>query len=103
MATRAREWLVWRETSILGARCGHVLSLIMWSGLRTAIAGVVVGSAVSIAIGPLLQPLLFDNRARDPWMLAAVAVGLLVVAAAASLWPSWRATRVDSLLALRAD
>jgi ABC-type lipoprotein release transport system permease subunit len=50
-----------------------------------------------------VQPLLFDNRARDPWMLAGVAVGLLIVAVAASVWPSWRATHVDPLLALRAD
>ncbi|HEX5439195.1 MAG TPA: ADOP family duplicated permease [Gemmatimonadaceae bacterium] len=87
----------------LGARRAHVLRLIMGSGLRTAIVGAVVGGAAAIAIGPLVQPLLFDNRARDPWMLAAVATGLLVVAAAASLWPSWRATRVDPLISLRAE
>lgn len=87
----------------LGARRGHVLSLVMGSGLRIAIAGTVVGSAVSIAIGPFLQPLLFDNRARDPWNLITVAAGLLVVAAVASLWPSWRASRVDPLQALRHD
>lgn len=87
----------------LGARRRHVLSLVMGSGLRTAIAGTAVGSVVSIAIAPFLQPLLFDNRARDPWLLAMVAGGLLVVAAAASLWPSWRATRVEPLVALRAE
>jgi predicted permease len=87
----------------LGARRRHVLSLVMESGLRTAIAGTVVGSVVSIAIAPFLQPLLFGNRARDPWLLATVAAVLLVVAAAASLWPAWRATRVDPLLALKAE
>ena len=87
----------------LGARRGQVLRLILGRGLRTAIAGAVLGSAVSMAIGPRIQPLLFDNRARDPLLLGAVAVALLVVATAASLWPSWRATRVDPLLVLRAD
>jgi predicted permease len=87
----------------LGARRRHVLGLVMGSGLRTAIAGTAAGSVVSIAIAPFLQPLLFDNRARDPWLLAMVAGGLLVVAAAASLWPSWRATRVEPLVALRAE
>lgn len=87
----------------LGAQRRDVLSLIMGSGLRTAIAGEVVGSAVTVAISPLVQPLLFDNRAWDPVMLTAIAAGLLVVAAAASVWPAWRATRVDPLLALRAD
>jgi ABC-type antimicrobial peptide transport system permease subunit len=87
----------------LGAQRAHVVRLVMGSGLATAIVGAVVGGAAAMALGPLVQPLLFDNRARDPWMLGGVAVGLLVVAAAASLWPSWRATRVDPLLALRAD
>ena len=87
----------------LGARSGQVLRLILGSGLRTATVGAVIGSVVSIAIGPFVQPLLFDNRARDPWMLAGVAAGLMLVASAASLLPSWRATRVDPLQALRAD
>ncbi|HET7373232.1 MAG TPA: FtsX-like permease family protein, partial [Gemmatimonadaceae bacterium] len=87
----------------LGARRGQVLRLILGRGLRTAIAGAVLGSAAAIAIAPRIQPLLFDNRARDPLLLAVVAVALLIVATAASLWPSWRATRVDPLLVLRAD
>jgi predicted permease len=87
----------------LGARSGQVLRLILGSGLRTAMVGAVIGAVVSIAIGPFVQPSLFDNRAWDPWMLAGVAAGLMVVAGAASLLPSWRATRVDPLLALRAD
>jgi predicted permease len=87
----------------LGARTGQVLGLVMRRGLRTAIQGVLVGGLVSLSISPVVQPLLFDNRARDPLMLAIVATGLLIVAAAASLWPSWRATRIDPLLALRAD
>jgi len=87
----------------LGARRGQVLRLILGRGLRAAIAGAVLGSAAAMAIAPRVQPLLFDNRARDPLLLAAVATVLLVVATAASLWPSWRATRVDPVLVLRAD
>jgi hypothetical protein len=87
----------------LGARTGQVLRLILGSGLRTAAVGAIVGSAVAIAIGPVLQPLLFDNRALDPWLLGGVAAGLMLVAVVASLWPSWRATRVDPVLALRSD
>jgi ABC-type lipoprotein release transport system permease subunit len=63
----------------------------------------VVGGVVSFLIAPLIQPLLFDNSARDSLMLAVIAAGLLVVTASASLWPSWRTTRVDPLLALRTD
>jgi ABC-type antimicrobial peptide transport system permease subunit len=80
-----------------------VLRLIMGGAIRTALIGAVLGGTVTVAIGPALQPLLFDNTARDPLLLAAVAIGLLVVAIVASAWPAWRATRVDPLLALRSD
>ena len=87
----------------LGARRGQVVRLIMGGALRTAIVGAVAGGALSVLIGPVIEPLLFDNRARDPVLLSMVATGLLVVAVAASLWPAWRATRVDPLLALRPE
>ncbi len=45
----------------------------------------------------------FSLIVSDPWLLAMVAGGLLVVAAAASLWPSWRATSIEPLTALRAE
>ena len=87
----------------LGAQRGQVLRLIIGGALRTALVGAVLGGVLSVAIGPAIQPLLFDNAARDPMLLAAVAMGLLVVAVVASAWPAWRATRVDPLLALRSD
>jgi len=87
----------------LGAQRGQVLRLIMGGALRTAGLGALIGAALSVLIGPAIQPLLFDNAARDPMLLSLVALGLLVVAVASSAWPAWRATRVDPLLALRAD
>jgi putative ABC transport system permease protein len=87
----------------LGARPGQVVRLVLSGALKTAIAGAVVGAVLSTGVGPVVQPLLFDNQALDPLLLAAVAVGLLAIAMVASLWPAWRATRVDPLLALRAD
>ena len=87
----------------LGAQRGQVLRLILGGALRTAVVGALIGGALSVTIGPTVEPLLFDNPARDPILLSAVAIGLLAVATAASLWPAWRATRVDPLRALRAD
>jgi ABC-type antimicrobial peptide transport system permease subunit len=75
----------------------------MGGALRTAIIGAAIGGALSVLIGPAIQPLLFDNAARDPMLLSFVALGLLAVAVASSAWPAWRATRVDPLLALRSD
>ena len=87
----------------LGAQRGRVLRLIMGGALRTAVVGAVIGGVLSVVIGPAIQPLLFDNAARDPLLLSAVAIGLLLVAVVASAWPAWQATRVDPLLALRSD
>jgi ABC-type antimicrobial peptide transport system permease subunit len=87
----------------LGAGRGRVLRLILGGALRTAIVGAVIGGGLAMVIGPVVEPLLFDNPARDPLLLSVVAAVLLVVAVSASLWPAWRATRVDPLLALRAD
>jgi predicted permease len=87
----------------LGARNAQVLRLILGSGLRTAAVGALAGSVASIAVAPVLEPLLFDNRAQDPGMLAGVAAVLMTVAGVASVWPSWRATRIDPVLAIRAD
>jgi ABC-type lipoprotein release transport system permease subunit len=47
--------------------------------------------------------LLFDITPSDPVTLAAVAAGLFGVAAAASLLPALRATRVDPVSVLRID
>jgi predicted permease len=87
----------------LGARSVQVLRLVMRGAIGTAAVGAVVGGVLSTMIGPVVQPLLFDNAARDPALLVVVAGGLLVVAGVASLWPAWRATRIDPLVSLRAD
>jgi ABC-type lipoprotein release transport system permease subunit len=53
--------------------------------------------------GRWLTSLLFGVRATDPATLAATALLLLLVAAAACFLPARRATRVDPMVALRAE
>ena len=45
----------------------------------------------------------FDTAPTDPLTFALVASAFLLAGALAALGPAWRATRVDPMLALRAE
>ena len=87
----------------LGARAPQIVRLVLSGALVTTVAGAVIGAGVSLALAPLIQPLLFETGARDPVLLGVVAAALLATAVLAGLLPSWRASRVDPLIALRAE
>jgi putative ABC transport system permease protein len=57
----------------------------------------------AFALSGVLATLLFDVRARDPITYSAVGVVLTVVATFACLIPAARATRIDPVIALRAE
>lgn len=48
-----------------------------------------------------IEPLLFDVPARDPAVLATVAILLLAIGLLAAALPAWRAARVQATEALR--
>jgi predicted permease len=87
----------------LGAQVGDVVRLVLTDGLRVTALGVVVGLLLSLALGRVVEALLFGASPRDPFVFAIVAGTLLLVAVAASLVPAYRAARVDPLVALRDD
>jgi ABC-type antimicrobial peptide transport system permease subunit len=87
----------------LGARARDVLSLVVGEGSRTVAIGVVLGLVAALAAGRLVAALLYGVTPHDPPVLAGAALVLMAVGAAASLVPSWRAARVDPVIALRAD
>ena len=87
----------------LGAQSGDVVRLVLGEGLRLALIAVTIGTAIAIAAGRWVAPLLFDTSPRDPAILAGVALVLLAISAAASFIPARRAARVDPNIALRAD
>ena len=100
VAQRVREFGV---RQALGADGGAILRLVLGQGLRTIGIGAVIGIAGSLALSRYLESLLFGVTARDLGVLAGVTVVLLIVAAAACYIPARRATKVDPLVALRAD
>ncbi|MGH7470972.1 MAG: ADOP family duplicated permease [Longimicrobiales bacterium] len=87
----------------LGASTRSVLGLIAGQGIVFAVAGISLGSAAALVAARWVEPLLFSVSARDPLVYATVAGLLIIVALAATLRPALRATRVDPLIALRAD
>ena len=80
-----------------------MVRLVLGEGLRLAVVAVAIGTAIALAAGRWVAPLLFDVGPRDPVILAGVALALLAISAAASWLPARRAAGVDPNIALRAD
>ena len=87
----------------LGAQPGQVIGLVMRDGLQLVSIGLVAGLAAAAGAARLIETLLFGVRPLDPIVYAGVAVVFAVVAVLACLVPSLRASRIDPLLALRAE
>jgi predicted permease len=87
----------------LGAGRETVLRSVMAHGLTLALIGLAAGVAAALVLTRLMKALLFDVSPNDPGTLAGVAALVTVVAAAASLVPAVRATRVDPIVALREE
>jgi putative ABC transport system permease protein len=87
----------------IGASPSSVARHVVGDSLVTATVGIVLGSALALATGRLLEGLLVGVSGRDPLTLGAVAVVLLGAALAAALLPARRAARVDPVTALRAE
>jgi putative ABC transport system permease protein len=87
----------------LGATTSDVLRLVVGSAVGVIAAGAAIGLALSIAFGRLLGAMLFGVEPLDPMTFASVAIVLTVTAAVSIAGPAWRATRIDPVVALRAE
>ena len=85
----------------IGAQRGDILRMVLAQGARLCLAGVGAGVIAAALLTRLIGRLLFGVAATDPAVYGGTAVLFFVVAAAASLVPAWRATRVDPLASLR--
>jgi predicted permease len=85
----------------LGARRGDVMKMVMSQGLRLTAIGLGIGLVVTIPAARLLAPVLYGIGANDPVTMAAVALGLVVVALTACYLPARKAMSVDPSVALR--
>jgi putative ABC transport system permease protein len=87
----------------LGARRDQLLQLMLVDGLRPALFGLGLGLVASFATTRIFQSMLFGTKPLDPIVLSGVIGTLLAVAVLACLAPSWRASRLDPMEALRTE
>jgi putative ABC transport system permease protein len=87
----------------LGARRADVLQMTIKQGLRLVGAGMILGLAAAFILTRVLESLLFGISATDPVTFFGISLVLLAVAILASYLPALRATKVDPIIALRAQ
>lgn len=87
----------------LGADRRNIVSLVVARGMKLAVVGLVVGGAGAFGASRLLERLLFGVKPTDPLTYGLVLTALAVVAFLACYLPARRATRVDPMIALRAE
>ncbi len=87
----------------LGAQARDIRALVLRQGLAPALAGLAVGIFGAFVLTRFLTAQLYEISATDPATFVAVAALIVVVALAACLLPARRATKVDPMIALRAE
>jgi hypothetical protein len=87
----------------LGARGAQVVRTLMSVMALATGGGLVVGLVASAAVGQALRGFLYGLSPLDPTAYAGVAVVLGACGAAATFFPSRRATRIDPAITLRGE
>ena len=87
----------------LGANRTDVLQLVVRQGMKMALIGLVLGLIGAFFVSRVLVGMLYGISPTDPLTFTGVSIVLLFVALLACLIPARRATRVDPIVALRAE
>jgi putative ABC transport system permease protein len=87
----------------LGAQPAAAVRLLVRSGLRLVLAGVLIGLVLSAAAARLVSGFLFGVPSYDPVTFAAAPTALVLAGALAAYLPARRASTVDPVVALRAE
>jgi len=87
----------------VGAARADIVRMVLRRGFVLTSIGVMLGVLGSLALTRVLAGLLFGVSPTDPRVFATVAVTLLATALGATLIPALRASRVDPLVALKAQ
>jgi predicted permease len=87
----------------LGAQSRDVTTLVLRTGMRLVLMGIVIGSAGALALTRWMTSLLFEVSATDSLTFIMTALLLTTIALLACYIPARRATKVDPMVALRTD
>jgi putative ABC transport system permease protein len=87
----------------LGAPLAQVQRMVIVQGMALSLAGIVIGLAAAFAVARVISSFLFGVTAKDPLAFSAVPLVLTLVAFVAVWLPARRASKVDPIIALRAE
>jgi predicted permease len=87
----------------LGADRRDILTLVMRQGAAMVAIGLLAGIAIARALSLVLAGTLYGVSPNDPRTFATVVIVLATVSVAACYLPALRATRVDPIVALKAE
>ncbi|HEU4584860.1 MAG TPA: FtsX-like permease family protein, partial [Gemmatimonadaceae bacterium] len=87
----------------LGATPGEIAGMVTRQGIALTVVGIVAGLALFALVARFIRSLLFGVAPGDPLTLIAVSLVLVAIAALASWIPARRASKVDPMMALRAE
>jgi ABC-type antimicrobial peptide transport system permease subunit len=93
----------WGVRSALGAQRADIMRLVVSQSVGFAAAGTVLGLLIAFWASRWIQPLLFEQSAKDPIVYGGVGVLLLAVAMIGGGLPARRAAGVDAAIALRSE
>jgi predicted permease len=87
----------------IGATTGRIFRGVIADSGRLLAIGLLIGVMGGWAASRLFSSEVFGVTGGEPWLYAAVAATLGLTSIAAMIVPAWRASRVDPLVALRAE
>jgi ABC-type antimicrobial peptide transport system permease subunit len=100
VASRVQEMAI---RMALGSQRSHIMHLVLFSGLKLAAIGCLLGLAGAAAASTVLRSFLFHVSPFDPVVVVLTAITVFALALAASALPARRAASVDPIQALRGE
>jgi predicted permease len=85
----------------IGAQPRDIMAMVLSSSARLALAGLIIGLPIALAVARTLTSLFFEVSPADPLTFVAVMIGLFVAALTATSVPAFRGSRIDPSSALR--